>query len=134
MDLSLLNTLREKLVRDKNLSQIYTYFLDHFGEDREFMSLGEGVREPFLEQVLAQIGAQLWNTEVVLFGLILKEVPEYKFIHGAGQMNGHLTTVIYFEEIKSGLCVVSSSRTQPETKFARFRAERVKPVPKPSDN
>jgi len=134
MDLSKLDTLREKLVGDKDLSVIYTYFLDHFGENEEFMGLGDSVREPFLEQILAQIGGQLWHTDVVIFGLILKEIPEYKFIHGAGQMNGRLTTVIYFEEIKTGLCVVADSVPRQETKFARFRAARLKPLPTPSVN
>ncbi len=134
MDLSLLNTLRDKLVQDKDLSGIYSYFLDHFGENEEFMGLGEAVREPFLEQILAQIGGQLWHTEVTLFGLLLKEIPQYQFIHGTGQMNGRLTTVNYFEEIRTGLCVVSFSTSPPETKFARFRAARLKPPPSPSVN
>ncbi len=134
MDLSLLNTLREKLVKDKDLSVIYTYFLDHFGENAEFMGLGESVREPFLEQILAQIGGQLWHTDVVVFGMWLREIPEYKFIHGGGMMNGRLTTVIYFEEITVGLAVVADHVPRNETKFARFRAARLKQPPTPSVN
>ncbi len=134
MELSGLLTLREKLLGDKDLSQIYTYFLDHFGENKEFMALGESVREPFLEQIMLQIGAQFWQGSIALAGLFLKEIPEYKFLHGAGHLNGRLSTVIYFEEVKTGLCVVTYSVAPPETRFARFRAARLKPTPEPSEN
>ena len=44
VDLKLLDNLKDQLVNSKELSKVYCYFLDHFGENAEFMELGGRVR------------------------------------------------------------------------------------------
>src|SRR5438105_2776274 len=41
MDLALLATLKDKLATATNFSEVMVYFFDHFGEEAEFMALGE---------------------------------------------------------------------------------------------
>ena len=58
MELSLLGTLKEKLINNKVLADVQTYFLDHFGENQQFMDLGEEYSDPFLEGILRQVARQ----------------------------------------------------------------------------
>ncbi len=39
MDLSLLDTLKEKLTNGKNFGEVWEYFLDHFGEKARSFSI-----------------------------------------------------------------------------------------------
>jgi hypothetical protein len=121
MDLALLATLKEKIVHAKNFTEIWEYFMDHFGEDPEFIEQGERVQHPFLEAVLAQVGAQLFGKQVSVTDFILTRLAEHQFLHGGGILGGRLTNVMYFEDIHVGLlAVVMSMSPKSETKMIRF--------------
>src|SRR5262249_52225983 len=51
MDLSLLETLKDKLLHAKQFSKVWEYFLDHFGENPDFVALGERTQDAFLKTV-----------------------------------------------------------------------------------
>jgi hypothetical protein len=118
----------------KEFSEVWTYFLDHFGEDPDFMSLGEPARHSFLEMILGQVGRQLHGKPVPLVDLLLKRLPEQGFLHGACTLGGQLASLLYFEDIHMGLMAVVWSISPPETKFARFTARPMPDAWKRSDN
>jgi hypothetical protein len=120
MDLSKLETLKEKLVSAKDFSEVWTWFLDHLGENPEFMGLGERVKDPFLEMVLRQIGQQLFGRPVELHDILFVYLKEHGFVHGALTLEDRPATVFYFQDIKQGLVVIAWSLAPTETKFARF--------------
>ena len=75
MDLIRLATLKDKLASATNFSDVMVYFFDHFGEDPDFMGLGETGHVPFLETVLAEVAKQLYkdsglNALVIDFRLV----------------------------------------------------------------
>jgi hypothetical protein len=119
MDLELLAVLKDKLVHATQFTDVVNYFFDHFGEDPEFIGLGEATRHPFLESVLAEVGRQMFGNQVAIMDMMLTRLPDRHFIHGGGVLNGRVATVLYFEDIAVGLVVVASS-TSKETKLARF--------------
>lgn len=121
MDLSRLQTLREKLATAREFGDVWRYFLDHFGEDQAFLDFGEPVRDPFLEGIIAQIGRQMFGEEVTLTDWVLRRVPGHGFIHGSGDLHGRLAGVLYFEADRAGLLAVIMLNP-PETKYARFGA------------
>jgi hypothetical protein len=120
MDLTLLETLKEKLTCAREFSEVMTYFLDHFGEDPAFIASGERIDHPFLVSILEQIGRQLFGRDVAVGHLVLTRVPEHAFVHGGASLGGKLTTVLYFEDIHKGLLTIAWSLSPPETKYARF--------------
>jgi hypothetical protein len=135
MDLSLLATLKDKLVQEKQLIEVQKYFLDHFGEVPGFIGLGERTDHPFLEQLLAQIGAQMFGRPVPVTDVLLTRLAAHDFVHGACTLGGMLAAVLYFEDIHVGLVTVAWTLAPPETKFARFTARPLPQVnPKPSVN
>lgn len=132
MDLSLLATLKEKLQTARQLSDVCSYFFDHFGDKPEFMQLGEGTRDADLEQLLQHIAAQLAGGPAVLVATRLVRLAEHNFIHGGVQINEKLGNVIYFEDLHMGLLTVCWD--PPDTRYVRFRAQPVRPAPTPSIN
>ena len=132
MDLSLLETLKHKLTTAKEFSEVFAYFLDHFGEDPGFIALGERTDSPFLEGMLAQIGEQMFGRKVHVGNVLLTLLPEQQFIHGTCTLNGRLTTVLYFEDITTGLLAVIL--TASDTKLARFTGRPMPGMPTPSAN
>src|SRR5436305_14766339 len=98
MDLSLLETLKEKLASAKRFSDVLDYFLTHFGEKPAFIALGERARVPFLERILAQVGGQIFPGDVIVSNLILTRLAEQQFVHGGFALNGCLANVIYFDD------------------------------------
>jgi hypothetical protein len=120
MDLTLLATLKERLTTATQFSDVLDYFLTHFGENPEFIKLGERTRDSFLEAVLEQVGAQLLGHPVKPRNLLLTRLPEHMFVHGTATLEGNLTTALYFEDIHTGLLAVLWSASPSETKLVRF--------------
>jgi hypothetical protein len=104
----------------QRFSDVWDFFLTHFGEKEEFIALGQRASDPFLEAVLSQVGQQLFGREIHVGNMLLTRIPEYGFIHGTVTIEGRLTSAIYFEEIHKGLLAVIWSILPPETKFVRF--------------
>ena len=133
MDLSLLATLKQKLQKEKRFSEVLDYFLTNFGEKPEFIALGQRIEEPFLELVLEQVAKQLFKKGPTrIEQLLLTQLPGESFIHGGFMVNGHLGTVMYFEDVPIGLAVLSMLGGQ--THYARFTGRPMTPRPIPSAN
>ncbi len=134
MDLTLLETLKDKLVHTTDFGKVWEYFLDHFGEDPDFIAHSEETRDAFLEAVLVQVGGQLFPGKVELANLLLTRVPGHGFLHGGCTLNGKLTNVLYFEDVRMGLLCVLPSLSAGETKLVRFTGRPRTGTPQPSAN
>ena len=128
MDLALLQELKHKLLHDKDLGPVWTFFLDHFAENPAFIALGERADHPLVETVVAQVGQQLFSRDGAVRRLILTRLSEHQFIHGGFFMGARPGGVIYFEDSQIGLVAVADLPPSIEAKYARFSA---RPVPKP---
>jgi hypothetical protein len=116
-----LPTLKMKLISATDFGEVFDYFFDHFGENEEFMNLGESTRNSLLEQALVQAASKMLNTTVIAIPKAFYiSIPDYQFIHGAGQMNDALINFFYFEDIDSGMMAMASEKFGDETKLARF--------------
>jgi hypothetical protein len=134
MDLTLLNNLKDQILNAKQYAKVWEFFLDHFGEDPDFIALGQRVRHPFLEAVFAQIAQQLFKCEVNWNQVFFTSLPEHHFIHGGGLVNGGLLNVLYFDDLHTGLMCGVSPIKSAETKFVRFSGHKLKGDVKPSLN
>jgi hypothetical protein len=135
MDLTLLATLKDKLATTDRFAAVMEYFFDHFGDDPEFIDQGERADCPFLETILAQVGAQLCGKPVTPADVLLTRLPEHQFVHGRCFLDGKLTTVLYFEDIHLGLLAVVWSFASGDTKLVRFRGRALSgPSREPSPN
>ncbi len=135
MDLELLANLKDQLLKAKEFHTVYTYFLDHFGNDRDFIALGTRIRHSLLEDICAQILEQIFKREVKPESLFpLSHLPEHNFIHGGGMIHGHLVTVMYFDDVDAGMMGITPILGSIETRFIRFSPKGMRGNPKPSLN
>lgn len=134
MDLSLLDTLKDKLVHAEKFSDVLNYFFDHFGDDPAFIALGERTTDAFIEAVLQMVGKQLFGGNVRLTNVLLTRLPEKQFLHGACTINGQLGNIFYFDDIQVGLLSVVMLLPSNETKMVRFTGRRQPPGGAPSSN
>lgn len=123
-NLSLMPKLKEMVVTADDFMTVWTYFLDHFGENPAFLDLGAPTKSPFIEAIIRQVGGQIFKREPTLNNLFLIHVPEQKFIHGGFVLNGKISGIIYFEDIQWGIISVSMS-LGGHTEFSRFSAKQV---------
>lgn len=134
MDLNLLATLKDKLLHAKNFSEVWHYFFDHFGEDAEFIALGERIRDTFLEAVLDQVAQQIFGKKVPVHEMLLTRLAEHQFIHGGCIINGKLANVVYFEDVQVGLFALIMSVQPSDTRMARFSGRAMPARGSPSAN
>ena len=120
MDLALLATLKQELLHSQDFKQIWSYFMDNFGEDPAFIALGERTRHPMLEAIVSQTCGQLFGKPVSLGNLLLTRLPEHHFIHGGFMVQGRLATVFYFEDIQVGLITVVMAFGTGDNRLIRF--------------
>jgi hypothetical protein len=134
MDLALLSTLKEKLIQATDFTPVFEYFMDHFGEDPDFIALGERAQHPFLAAVLDRVGKELFGKPVPLTDLLLVRLPEHQFLHGGCILGGKLANVLYFEDGSVGLLAVAMSMSPGETRLVRFTGQPLPAAWKPSEN
>jgi hypothetical protein len=126
MDLSGLAELKRLLHEAKEFSTVWDYFLTNFGENPEFMVLGEPARSPLVEAVIPQVAQEVFRKKVPVGNLRLTRLSEQQFLHGAFTLDGKLATVIYFEDLGVGLLIIVLS-FPGDTRLLRFTARPMTP-------
>jgi hypothetical protein len=112
--------LKEKLQREKDLSKIWLYYMDEFGDRPEFTDLGELVENDFLATVIAQVCQQIFGKLTTkVDGIMIIELREYQFFHASFMSNNHIGGVIFFEDINTGLVALASANDSL-AKYSRF--------------
>lgn len=122
MDLSGLETLKQKLIEATEFAPVWDYFMTHFGEQRAFMALGKRTRSPMLEAAIAQAAEEVFGAWVPVTNLLLVRLPEYQFMHGALVLEGRFANVFYFEDLGMGLLTIILSMAGDNNRLVRFTA------------
>jgi hypothetical protein len=134
MNLPPLQKLKQKLLHDKDLGPVWTFFLDYMAENSDFMSRGQSTRDPLVETLVAQIGKQMFPDGGKVANLMLRRIPEEQFIHGAFTIGHHLGGIFYFEDAQTGLMSAAEGLSSDQVKFARFSARAVRDAAPPGRN
>jgi hypothetical protein len=123
LDIQKLGELREKMQTEEDFGAIWKFFFDHFGENPEFMAMGERADETmhsFLEPILESICKQALSREVMVAQFILTEAPGQKFYHGPCLTDAGIAVVFYFDDVKTGMFSLTPSLGSGLVHYARF--------------
>jgi hypothetical protein len=134
MSVSRLPELKKMLLHEKNLGTVWSFFMDHFAENSEFMALGEGARHTLVEAIVARVGKEMFSGPGTVRGLLLSRVPDQNFIHGGFSVDGRIGAIFYFEDIQTGLMSLAEGFSSDQVKFARFSGRMVRDPAPPSRN
>lgn len=127
MDLGLLATLKDELLHARDFGKIWSCFMDNFGEDSDFIALGERVEHPMLEEIVKQTCRQLLGGPITLGYPLLTRLPEYEFVHGGFMVQGKVGMVFYFEDIQVGLLLVVMTFGTDDNRMVRFTGRPLQP-------
>jgi hypothetical protein len=119
MKLEKLYQLKEKLQQEKDLSKIWSYYMDEFGDIPEFSDFGEPVQQDSLLAVITQVCQQVFGEPININDILTIYIKEYKFYHAPFMTNNHIGGVIFFEDINTGLIAVTSAGSKL-AKYSRF--------------
>jgi hypothetical protein len=120
MDLTRLQELKDKLLHDKELAPVWTFFFDHLAEDPEFIALGERTHHAFVAAAVAQVGRQLYPNAAPPGGLLLTRLADQHFIHGGFFVANRPGGLFFFEDALMGLMAIAELPPSTEVKYARF--------------
>jgi hypothetical protein len=120
VDLQKLAELKRLLVEATDFSDVFGFFMDHFGEKPELMTLGGQLRDPIFVQLLEQLGSRVVGKRSSIEQPLLLHWTEQKLIHGAFIIGDHVGSVFYFEDLEKGLAAFGSMNSQGPSQFARF--------------
>ncbi len=123
MELTRLQELKQRLLHDTQLPPIWSFFLDHLGENSEFIALGQRLEHAFLSAVVAQVARTAFPEPRVATDLLLARIPGQAFIHGGFFLAGRPGGLLYFEDIEVGLLVATDLPPSIEVKYARFSTQ-----------
>ncbi|MBF0427709.1 MAG: hypothetical protein HQL94_02190 [Magnetococcales bacterium] len=115
-----LNKLGSLLAHAEEFSDIFKYFLDHLGEDMDFIRLGKRLNSPALKKTLQSIGDRILNEKSILTKITATIIPQHQFIHGACFINGQLAIFFIFKAFSMGLLVKIHKKDGIETLLVRF--------------
>lgn len=108
MKIERLQELKQKLINEKDLSQIWLFYMDHFADHHKFTELGKPAHNDYLDIVLQKTCQQMFGKATTITNFFLIYIAEYQFFHGPFQVEGRIGGVIFFEDIKIGLLAVSA--------------------------
>lgn len=121
MKLERLQELKQKLILETDLSVIWSFYMDHFADHKEFTDVGEAVNNAFLEAVVPQVCLQIFRKTISITNFLIIYIAKYKFFHGPFQVEGRPGGFIYFEDAKIGEIAVSADFPESNmVKYSRF--------------
>lgn len=121
MALNRFQVLKHKTTHEKELANVWLYYMDNFIDDRSFLDLGDRTRNDFLEAVLPQICKKMFTPKDRFSDLLIIEIPEHRFLHGSFLIGGRMGSLIYFKEIQTGILAVPNRLSEKaEVNYSRF--------------
>ena len=114
-----IEAMRAKLITGDKFHEIQGFFFDHLGENNNFMKFCKKAKHPMLKSTIHQISNQLFEKEAELTNMMLLKAPKTSFYHGTCFLDGCLTSIIFFEDIKMGMISVVMHQMS-ETRHIRF--------------
>jgi hypothetical protein len=124
MNWQALDQLREMVQAASNFSEVWSFFLDHFGVNEEFLSLGRPTANDalaaLLEEAFKTSGQKhLQRSRVRVRRMLLIELPEQKLVHGPAMIDRATAGVFYFTDLGVGM-IALSQRGSGWAHFSRF--------------
>jgi hypothetical protein len=135
MRLVRLQELKRKLMKEKDFSKTWTFYMDEFADRPEFLEVGEPVATDFLETVIPAICQKMFSKQSKISVPLIIYIAKHQFFHAPVQVDGRSGGVIFFADINMGLLAVSAgSPATNEVKYSRFSGPPKLPEPSPYEN
>ena len=113
--------LKHKTTHEKQLADVWLYYMDNFIDDPSFLDLGDRARDDFLEAIIPQVCKQMFTPKDRLSDLLIIGIPEERFFHGSFLIGGRMGSLIYFKDTETGILAVPNRLNEdPTVNYSRF--------------
>lgn len=111
MSADALKVLKKMVLQESDFDKIWSYFLDNFGDNVEFLKQGVPLMDtshPLFQVIIQTFRDVLKRNNIkeksaVVMQISLVQYEAEGFIHGAGLIDGHFAGVMFFREINVGM-------------------------------
>jgi hypothetical protein len=131
VDMARLNTLKSQLLQATDFMPVFEHFMTHFGENLQFMAMGQRTQHAVIEAAVAKTFQRLYGKPLPAGQLLLTLLPKQRFVHGGGFYEGKLVNVLYFDDLQMGLLAVATPFGSSDIKLARFTGIAISPTESP---
>ncbi len=83
MKIERLPELKQKLANEADLSNIWSFYMDHFADHREFTELGEPAHNEYLNTIIHKTCQQMFGKTIKITGFFLIYIAKYQLFHGS---------------------------------------------------
>jgi len=122
MNLNRLKRLKIKLTTEKDFSDIWLFYMDHFADKPEFTEVGHPAENEQLQAILRQTCEYMLGRKIKVHDLLLIHIPEYQFFHGPFHIDSGIGGMIYYEDIQTGMLALTEFPPCDIVKYSRFSA------------
>ena len=121
MRLVRLQELKRKLMKEKNFSKTWTFYMDEFADHPEFLEVGEPVKNDFLAAAIPAICQKILSKDLKVSASLIIYIEKYHFFHAPIMVERRSGGVIFFEDINMGLLAVTAKYPPTdEVRYSRF--------------
>lgn len=122
MDAKNYDALRDLTLNAEDLYDPWNYFLEHFGNNRQFVQQSKRNKKgKSLTPILNVLAEQTLGESIGEHPIHLFKVKKQPLLHGLVPMDSGFLSFYFFTDIKAGLAA-SLNRRSHLTSFARLRA------------
>jgi hypothetical protein len=122
--------LKKRMLETTDFPEFHDYYFTNFAEKESFRKLGRPLSTPRTDGIfhmIAEAYVAIGGPRLVNMKGLLIEIREAHLVHGALFVDGQLTTVLYFTDVKVGMCTIAGSRGGKDMdKYIRFSADMAK--------
>lgn len=131
IDLSKLQTLKEKIRTTKDFDEPVHYFFDHFADHKEFINMSVETEDELLDQIILGVGQEVFKKKnITIQQKLFLTVEGYDFIHGPVIIENRMMSFVYFTDIRLG---VFSIHLPTQVMYGRMNALSLKNFKMPPD-
>jgi len=127
MKLHLLDELKQKLLNDADLSEIWSFYMDEFADISEFLDVGKPKQDGLLTAVVPQVCQQIFGQTTKINQLFPIYIDKYQFFHAPFFADKRIGGLIYFEDVHTGLIAISANF--PPTSKVHYSRFSTSPAP-----
>jgi hypothetical protein len=121
MRLVRLQELKRKLMKEKEFSKTWTFYMDEFADHPEFLEVGEPVKHDFLEAAILGICQKMFSKNIKVSASLIIYIEKHQFFHAPIQVSGRSGGVIFFADINMGLLAITAKNPPTaEVMYSRF--------------
>lgn len=122
--------LKKRMLETTDFPEFVDFYFTNFAEKESFRKLGRPLSTPRTDgifRMIAEAYVAIGGPRLVSLKGILVEIREAGLVHGALFVDGQLATVLYFTDVRVGICSITDSKGGTDmAKYIRFSADLAK--------